>query len=91
MSSRGHEAAIKGSRFFKSGEVFTLSEAWSALAALKGGQLSQSRVEEVLNDMIRNGIIDRVGDRRYRAQCLVKRFMSKAWRKHSDAQLGIEH
>lgn len=91
MSAIGHESALKGSRFFKSGEAFTLSEAWSTLFAVKGGNmLSQSRVEEVLSAMVREGVLDKVGDKQYRAQSQVKRFLHRKWRKNTDASLGIE-
>lgn len=85
------ERRIKSNRFFKSGEPFTVSEAFGTLGCYRDfPSVNARKIQTILHAMLHRGEIEKAGQKTYRAVSSKRHLITRPWRKISNAQLGIQ-
>lgn len=85
------EQRIRNNRFFKSGEPFTVSEAFGTLGCYRDfPNINSRKVQTILGAMLQRGEVEKVNQKEYRAVSSKRGLITRPWRKLTNAELGIE-
>lgn len=85
------EGAIRRSRFYRGGESFEASDFTGGnLPRKTGGDVTAKRIGQILHAMVLTGELEKTGPVNYRKAGGARPWLSKPWRSHSNAEIGVE-